>query len=205
MRGGIGAGPGLAGTSREDDVSSTVPIPEERRLVPRREPEPAEEPEPGLSLAEYLRTKDKLIAFAEQLAPEVQSLRDENQTLKARCDELQEMLVTATERLDTAENQAAMAEGQFAQMWQALRTMDANQQAFNARMAAIAQQVVRNSRKDALDAACRSRQPGEGPDKVLRHADSYVTWLEPPAPPPGQPVQEPETEDADGRPHPTSH
>ena len=203
MRGGIGAD--LDNPRPGHDLSPTVPIPEERRLVPRREPEPEESPEPGLSLTEYLRTKDQLIAFAEKLAPEVQSLRDENQTLKARCDELQEMLVTATERLDTTENQASMAEGQFAQVWQTLRTMDANQQAFNARMTAIAQQVVRNSRKDALDAACRSRQPGEGPDKVLRHADSYVTWLEPPAPPPVQPIQEPETEDADGRPHPTSH
>lgn len=184
MKGGIGGGlPGPAEEFREG-------LDEEQRLVPRRPSDPAADA--------HSLSKNQLIDFVEHY-----------ETLRARCDELQETLnnlkIHQDQRLDAAENHAAMTEGQFAQVWQALRTIDANQQAFNARLAAVAQQIVRNSRKDALDAATRSRQPGEGPLSVLKHADAYALWLEPPTPPVPAPDDQPETEIADGRSNLTSH
>lgn len=57
-------------------------------------------------------------------------------------------------------------------------------QTLDARLTAVAQQVVRNMRFAALELAVGKKGPGDAPKNVIEWANHYLAFLDPPAPPP---------------------
>ena len=86
-------------------------------------------------------------------------------------DRLTEIEAAVTQ-LRGQHNQVEMTMPQYAH---AINTLDA-------RLTAVAQQVARNFRLAALDAATKSGGPGLQTDAVITRAEVFLRWLDPPAP-----------------------
>lgn len=83
-------------------------------------------------------------------------------------------------------------QGQMGQVEQGFQRYNNIIQTLDQRMVAIARQVARNTRRDALELAIKSHGGAHVPtDKVTAAAASYLAFLEPPAP---EPVEAPPVE-----------
>ena len=97
---------------------------------------------------------------------------------------LREGIETAVERIGEQAEAIAQLRGQVARQESVLPQFQAAFQQLDARMTALAQQVMRNNRYAALDLATKSRQPGEQRASVVQNAKDYLAFIDPPAPQP---------------------
>lgn len=140
-------------------------------------------------------------ALAQHEARELLELRNTVMELETKSGEQQA-------RIDELSADLVRSEGEAGQWRNALLAHDTAIRTLDARLTAIAQQVVRNSRRDALEAASKTRQPGERPEHVEAMATRFEAWLNRPFPQPEPPAQndgEDQMELPHHGPHSTSH
>ena len=104
--------------------------------------------------------------------------------------EMREGIEAAAAKISEQETTIAQLHGQIARMEAVLPQYQAAFQQLDAKMTALAQQVMRNTRYAVLDLATKSRQPGEPAGNVVKNAETYRLFMEPPAPP--QPAAAPD-------------
>ncbi len=88
-------------------------------------------------------------------------------------------------RLEAIEGAILQAQGQQNQFEALLPQYTHAINALNARVTAIGQQVARNMRLAALDAAVKSGGPGLTAPDIIRRAEMFLAWAEPPVAPGG--------------------
>ncbi len=123
-------------------------------------------------------------ALTTQVAVAIQELYDENATLR-------EHLAAQSDQIASQEQTIAQLRGQVARQEAALPQFNAAFQQLDARMNALAQHVMRNARFAALDMAARTRQPGEHREMVMKNAEAYLSFIDPPASPVEAPASAP--------------
>ncbi len=91
-----------------------------------------------------------------------------------------EWLTDAGDRLAAIETSLAQLQGQHTQVEMALPQYGHALQTLDARLTAIAQQVARNFRLAALDAATRTAGPGLQTADIIARAETFLRWIDPP-------------------------
>jgi len=120
-----------------------------------------------------------------QDAPASEPLFDPTEILAAmakQSGEISSNLAALIARLDTGDAETAQLRGQVARFEAILPQYNAAFQQLNAKMDALAKQVMRNMRYAALDIATKSRLNNERGEAVVKNAEQYLKFLEPPEP-----------------------
>ncbi len=94
--------------------------------------------------------------------------------------EIHSNLTTLVARLDTGDAEVAQLRGQVARFEAILPQYNTAFQQLSAKMDALAKQVMRNMRYAALDIATKSRLNNERGEAVVKNAEQYLKFLEPP-------------------------
>ncbi len=118
-------------------------------------------------------------------------LNEDVQTFQNTMDGLRTATEGAGERFAALEAAVAQLQGQIGQLERMLPEFQQWAQTIEARMQAMAQQIARNLRLAALDAAVRSRGPGDPRGSVIPMAEELLKWLDP-GPAPAAPREEAE-------------
>lgn len=161
---------------------AVVELPEDAVDPPEEAREVADVAEaPGL-LRKLREASDGQSAAIEALGPSLQTLRDE------------------IARVGSESRQLGV---QLAQLEQAVQNINSWAQGVEARLAALAQQLMSNIRVTALKLATDSRYTGESKTHVISNAEAYLQFIAPPPPEPPLPGEQ--TPPAEKPPGETTH
>ena len=97
-------------------------------------------------------------------------------------EEIQESLEALVGRITERDAESAQVKGQVSRLESILAQYNTAFQQLDAKMNALAQQVVRNTRYAALDLATKTRSNNERGDTVIKNAEAYLEFLTPSAP-----------------------
>jgi len=159
---GFGSGPSPAQEFAEDLEMPADPVPQPERRVPR----PAL---PGFDAE----------GSAREILLQMGDLRTD---IHLQLGDLADRISALEQSVDQLQGQQVQTDNTLATHWNAIVGEDNFIKMLSQRFNALAQQVGRNERVAVMDIASKARQPGEKPEAVVKLAEAFLLFVQPPQP-----------------------